>query len=56
MERWGGLGFSPYHPIAATVATGRIILPPIRFVCDPDRTAFAGTRTVMEAESSSGEV
>jgi hypothetical protein len=43
---WGAPGLAPYHPVSASAAAGPITLPPVRFVCRPDVSAFEGTEKV----------
>ena len=50
-ERWGSPLLDPWYPVAATVAVGRVTLPPVRFCCRPDVLAFEGTEAVGSARS-----
>jgi hypothetical protein len=43
---WGQTGLRPYHPVSATVAVGRVTVPPLRFLSRPDVNAFEGTEKV----------
>jgi len=43
---WGSAALRPADPVAATVGTGSVSFPRLRFVCRPDVMAFAGTETV----------
>jgi len=43
---WGEPALSPTHPVAATVGTGALTIPRLRFVCRPDVLAFEGTEVV----------
>lgn len=36
----------PTHPVSGSIATGRIEIPPVRFVCRPAELAFTGTEKV----------
>lgn len=45
---WGDARLDPYEIVAATVAAETsILLPPVRFVCRPDVSAFQGTEKVV---------
>lgn len=46
---WGNDLLDPWYPVSATVATGRLTLEPVRFVCRPDVLAFEGTEPVERA-------
>jgi hypothetical protein len=43
---WGSPRLDPWYPVSASVAVGRMTLPPVRFCCRPDVLAFEGTETV----------
>jgi hypothetical protein len=43
---WGNPRIEPWYPVSASVAVGRMTLPPVRFCCRPDVLAFEGTETV----------
>jgi hypothetical protein len=43
---WGEPALSPVHPVSATVGTGSLTIPRLRFVCRPDVLAFEGTEAV----------
>ena len=43
---FGDVALDPYHPVSASIATGDILIPPLRFVCRPDEMAFTGTEPV----------
>jgi hypothetical protein len=43
---WGEPLLEPYHHVSTSLAKGRIILQPIRFVCRADELAFTGTEAV----------
>jgi hypothetical protein len=46
-EVWGDGRLDPYHVVTTTVARDRsITLPPVRFVCRADVSAFEGTESV----------
>jgi hypothetical protein len=46
---WGDHRLDPYTVIAATVAQDRsITVPPLRFVCRPDVSAFEGTERISD--------
>jgi hypothetical protein len=45
-EAWGDRHLDPYHPVSASVVSGTVTLPPVRFVCRPDVLAFEGTEKV----------
>lgn len=51
---WGRPALSPYHPVSASIARADVTLPPIRFVCRPDVSAFAGTEPVQLQPARSG--
>lgn len=43
---WGEERLLPAYPVSASVATGRVTLPELRYVCRPDELAFTGTEPV----------
>jgi hypothetical protein len=43
---WGEERMTPAYPVSASVATGRVTLPKLRFVCKADEMAFTGTESV----------
>jgi hypothetical protein len=46
-EVWGDGRLDPYHVVTTTLARDRTItLPPVRFVCQADVSAFEGTESV----------
>jgi len=46
-EVWGDSRLDPYYVVTTTVARDRsIVVPPVRFVCRPDVSAFEGTESV----------
>ena len=46
-ERWGDGRLDPYHVVTTTLARDRTIaMPPVRFVCRADVSAFEGTESV----------
>jgi hypothetical protein len=46
-EAWGDARLDPYHVVTTTVARDRrISMPPVRFVCRADVSAFEGTESV----------
>jgi hypothetical protein len=50
---WGNPLLDPWHPVSATVATGQLVLEPVRFCCRPDVLAFEGTESVQSATRES---
>jgi hypothetical protein len=42
-DGWGDRHLDPYFAVSASVASGAITIPRMRFVCRPDALAFAGT-------------
>jgi hypothetical protein len=49
---WGNERLAPYRVIAASIALESIVLPPVRFVCRPEETAFTGTEAVDDPSGS----
>jgi antitoxin (DNA-binding transcriptional repressor) of toxin-antitoxin stability system len=46
-DTWGDARLDPYHVVTTTLARDRrITLPPVRFVCRPDVSAFEGTESI----------
>jgi len=46
-DTWGDGRLDPYHVVTTTLARDRrITLPPVRFVCRPDVSAFEGTESI----------
>jgi hypothetical protein len=46
-EPWGDARLDPYHVVTTTIARDRrIAMPPVRFVCRADVSAFEGTESV----------
>jgi hypothetical protein len=45
-ELWGDERLLPVYPVSASIATGRVTLPKLRYVCKPDEMAFTGTEPV----------
>ena len=45
-EVWGVPELEATYPISASFTVGSVTLPPVRFVCRPDVTAFEGTERV----------
>ncbi|MEQ8859117.1 MAG: hypothetical protein RIC56_10740 [Pseudomonadales bacterium] len=43
---WGDERLDPYHVVAASVASGTVTFPPLRFLLRPDELAFTGTETI----------
>lgn len=43
---WGDARLQPYDVVATTVERGTIVLPPVRFVCRLDVSAFEGTERI----------
>ncbi len=43
---WGDPRLDPYHPVSASIADGRLEIPPVRYVCRPDVLAFVGTEPI----------
>lgn len=43
---WGEERLLPVYPVSASIATGRVTLPKLRFVQRPDEMAFTGTEPV----------
>ena len=43
---WGEPALAPVHPVSASVATGDVTMPALRYVCRPDVPAFEGTERV----------
>ena len=43
---WGQPALRPNHPVAATVAVGRVTVPPLRFLSRADVNAFEGTEKI----------
>ena len=43
---WGEPALAPTTPVAATVGTGAVTLPPLRYVSRPEVSAFEGTEPV----------
>jgi hypothetical protein len=44
---WGDARLAPYDVVAVTAATDRVLtIPPVRFVCRPDVSAFEGTERI----------
>lgn len=43
---WGSADLRPVYPISASLTVGRMTLPRLRFLCQPDRLAFDGTERV----------
>jgi hypothetical protein len=45
-DRWGAGELDPAYPISASLTSGAMTLPRLRFVCRPDVWAFDGTERV----------
>jgi hypothetical protein len=43
---WGDERLVPLHPVSASFANCNVLLPPVRYVCNPDIPASEGTRAV----------
>lgn len=43
---WGDARLDPYHVVAASLVSGTITFPPLRFLLRPDELAFTGTETI----------
>lgn len=43
---WGSPLLDPYRMVSSSLASGSVVIPPVRFVCRPDQLAFSGTEAV----------
>jgi hypothetical protein len=43
---WGSDRLDPYHVVAASLASGTVSFPPLRFLLRPDELAFTGTESI----------
>jgi hypothetical protein len=45
---WGNDRLDPYYVVAASLASGTVTFPPLRFLLRPDELAFTGTESVAQ--------
>jgi hypothetical protein len=46
---WGDERLDPYHVVAASLATGTVTFPPLRFLLRPNELAFTGTESITRS-------
>jgi Acetoacetate decarboxylase (ADC) len=46
---WGDDRLNPVEPVSASFATCDVIIPPVRYICNPDIPASEGTQNVEQA-------